>query len=104
MFKNKLNVPNNSYNHVNRDKEDNQTEYFTKEKKTPAFSEFSQVPNYVKEAIYLTVGGSTISDMSNMVLNTEKNYRNAEKMWNYCSDDTGAFPKLNNMEKMISRV
>ena len=53
----------------------------------------------------MTEGGfvkSVISYMSNMVLRSEStgnNYNKSENMWNYCSDDTGAFPNLNNMEK-----
>ena len=45
--------------------------------------------------------------MSNMGFKSESTgneYKKVEKMRNYFSDDTGAFPKLNNMEKMTSRV
>ena len=38
MSKDKLNAPNNPYKHVIKDKEYNQIEYFTAEKKTPYFS------------------------------------------------------------------
>ena len=40
--------------------------------------------------------------MSNTVLKPEStgnNYKKAEKLWNYWSYDTGAFPKMNNTEK-----
>ena len=40
--------------------------------------------------------------MSNMVLKPEStgnNYKKVEKVWNDFSCDTGAFPKMNNMEK-----
>ena len=30
---------------------------------------------------------------------TGNNNKKVEKMWNYCSDDTVVFPKLNKMEK-----
>ena len=32
---------------------------------------------------------------------TGNNNKKAEKMWNNFSDDIGAFPKLNNIEKII---
>ena len=68
------------------------------------------MPNYVNEAINLTYGGSikpVISEMSNMELKSKSrggNYNKEEKMWNDCSDNTLAFPKLNNMKEIISRV
>ena len=40
--------------------------------------------------------------MSNMGLKSEStgiNYKKAKNVWNNLSDDTGAFPKLNKMEK-----
>ena len=40
--------------------------------------------------------------MSNMVFKSEStgnNYKKSENMWNDWSDNTGAFTKLNNMEK-----
>ena len=58
MSKDNSNFPNNPYKRDNRDNVDNQTDYFTAEKKTPAFSEYFQVPTDVKEAIDLTDGGS----------------------------------------------
>ena len=105
MSKYNSNVSNNPYKRGNRENVDNQRDYFTAEKKTPTFSEFFLVPTEVKEAIDLTDGGSiksVISQMSNMGMKSEStgsNYKKAQKMWNNCSDDTGAFPKLNKMEK-----
>ena len=52
--KDKSNFPINPYKHSSRDKEDNQKDNFTAEKKTPDFSELFQVPNEVKEAIDIT--------------------------------------------------
>ena len=92
--KDKSNVPNNPYKRNNRDNIDNQRYYFTSEKKTPAFSEFLQVPTEVKEAIDLTDIDSiksAISEMSNMGMkqsSTGSNYKKTKKMWNNCSDDT----------------
>ena len=63
------------------------------------------MPKDVKEEIDITDGGSiksVISEMNNMELKSEStgnNYNKSEKMWNYFSDDTGAFPKTNKMEK-----
>ena len=54
MSKYRANVTINPYKHSSRDKEDNQTENSPAEKKTLDFSEFFQVPNEVKDTIYLT--------------------------------------------------
>ena len=35
---------------------------------------------------------------------TGNSYKKVEKVSNNFSDDTGAFPNLNNMEKMVLRV
>ena len=43
-----------------------------------------------------------ILEMSNMGLkleSTENNYKKVENMWNYLSDKTGAFLKMNTMDK-----
>ena len=58
-----------------------------------------------KKQIDITYGvsiKSVISEMINMWLKSDStiiNYKKVEKMWNYFSDDTGAFPKLNKMDK-----
>ena len=72
--KDNSNVPQTPYKRGNRDNVDNQTDHFNAENKTPAFSEFFQVPTDVKEAINLTDGGiikSVISEMSNKGLKAE---------------------------------
>ena len=58
MFEDNLNVPINPYKQISRDNVFNKTENATAEKKTPAFSEFFQVPNGVKESVYFTLGVS----------------------------------------------
>ena len=86
MSKDNSNFPINPYKHSIRNKEDNQTDNFTAEKKTPDFSEFFQVPNEVKEAIDITYVGSiklVISEMSNISFksgSTGNNYNKSDKM------------------------
>ena len=58
MAKYNFNVLNNRYKRDHIDNVDNQTYSFTEENKAPYFSEFFQVPTDVKEATYLTDGGS----------------------------------------------
>ena len=57
LLKNNLNLPISPYKHTSRDIKDNQTDNYPAKKKTPCFKELFQVPNEVKEAIYLTEGG-----------------------------------------------
>ena len=79
-------------------------------KEDTRFSEFFRVPNEVKEEIDITYRvsiKSVISEMINMGLKSEstgENNKKVEKMWNYCSDKTRAFPNLNKMDKMIFSV
>ena len=64
------------------------------------------MPTDAKEEIDLKNRGSiksVISEMSNMGLKSEStgnNDKKAENMWNDCSDNTRAFPKLNNIQKI----
>ena len=39
-----------------------------------------------------------MSSMGLRLESTKKNYKRVKNMWNDFSDNTGAFPKLNNME------
>ena len=63
------------------------------------------MPTEVKEEIDIICRGSiksVLSYMSNMGIKSEPtgiNYKKAEKMWNNLSDNTGSFPKVNDMEK-----